>query len=115
MKVTGTYDSILQGVSTQALKARSPGQCSEQINLRSNPVRGLVRRQPLIHMNNLLSADSPYVYRLSATAYNMILRESNSLVMYNVLTGTKATISGSLNNSYITSGVLKYQNIGNTV
>lgn len=115
MKVTGTYDSILQGVSTQDSRSRSKGQCSEQINLRSNPVKGLVRRQPLIHLKNLLSTDSPYIYRLSAETYNMILRENNSLVMYNVLTGTKSTITGSLNNSYITSGVLKYQNIGNTV
>lgn len=112
MKVTGKADSILQGVSTQPPRARARGQCTEQINLRSNPVKGLTRRQPLIHKRTVLSDDTPHIYRVSSDNYNMILRENNSLVMYDVTKGTKSTILNSGNHPYITSGNLKYHTIG---
>lgn len=43
-KVQGSYASIIRGVSQQAPAERLEGQHGEQVNLISDPVRGLVRR-----------------------------------------------------------------------
>jgi hypothetical protein len=43
-KVTGSYASLVRGVSQQAPADRLDGQHGEQINMLSDPVRGLVRR-----------------------------------------------------------------------
>ena len=44
MKADGSLKSLLQGVSQQPTRDRLPGQCTEQINMTSDPVRGLSRR-----------------------------------------------------------------------
>lgn len=44
MKVQGNYSSIIRGVSQQVPHERQIGQCTEQVNLLSDPVAGLVRR-----------------------------------------------------------------------
>lgn len=44
-KVSGAYKSLVRGVSQQVPEERLPGQHSEQVNMLSDPVRGLVRRQ----------------------------------------------------------------------
>lgn len=45
MKVAGQYANIISGVSQQVPQDRRQGQHAEQINMISDPVRGLVRRQ----------------------------------------------------------------------
>lgn len=44
MKASGSYSSLLQGVSQQVPKDRGPGQHTEQVNLLPDPVHGLTRR-----------------------------------------------------------------------
>lgn len=44
MKADGSLKSLLQGVSQQPTRDRLPGQCTEQINMNADPVRGLSRR-----------------------------------------------------------------------
>lgn len=44
MKADGSLKSLLQGVSQQPIRDRLPGQCTEQINMSADPVRGLTRR-----------------------------------------------------------------------
>lgn len=44
MKADGSLKSLLQGVSQQPVRDRLPGQCTEQINMSADPVRGLSRR-----------------------------------------------------------------------
>ena len=46
MKVDGSLKSLLQGISQQPIRDRLAGQCTEQINLSSDPVVGLTRRPP---------------------------------------------------------------------
>ena len=59
MKVDGSLRSLLQGVSQQPPRDRLPGQCTEQINMSSDPVQGLTRRAPtdliaeLVTVNNM--------------------------------------------------------------
>lgn len=48
MKVEGSYASIIKGVSQQAPADRLEGQHGEVVNLLSDPVRGLVRRNGMI-------------------------------------------------------------------
>ena len=43
-KVSGSYESVTRGVSEQVPQDRRPGQHHEQINMISDPVRGLSRR-----------------------------------------------------------------------
>lgn len=44
MKVTGSYDSVIGGVSELPPSSRLPGQCGEQINFLSDRTVGLARR-----------------------------------------------------------------------
>jgi hypothetical protein len=44
MKVSGSYVSLVRGVSQQVPQDRGPGQHTEQINLIPDPVKGLTRR-----------------------------------------------------------------------
>ena len=44
MKADGSLKTLLQGVSQQPTRDRLPGQATEQINMSSDPVRGLTRR-----------------------------------------------------------------------
>ncbi|ADD21670.1 tail tubular protein B [Caulobacter phage Cd1] len=43
-KVSGSYGSVVRGVSEQVPQDRRPGQHFEQVNMISDPVRGLARR-----------------------------------------------------------------------
>lgn len=45
MKNSGSYASLLRGVSLQPAELRQPGQHAEQVNMLSDPVDGLVRRR----------------------------------------------------------------------
>lgn len=49
-KVSGPYKSLVRGVSEQVPEERLPGQHAEQLNMLSDPVRGLVRRQGTVHV-----------------------------------------------------------------
>ncbi len=44
MKVDSSIKSLLQGVSQQPPRDRLPGQCTDQLNMTSDPVSGLARR-----------------------------------------------------------------------
>lgn len=45
MKISGTWASLLRGVSQQAPESRQAGQHAEQVNMLSDPVAGLTRRR----------------------------------------------------------------------
>lgn len=53
-KVTGAYDSLIKGVSEQVAHARFPGQHWDQLNMVSDPVRGLARRRGSINNDSRL-------------------------------------------------------------
>lgn len=54
MKVEGTFSSVTRGVSQQAPADRLEGQHGEVVNLLSDPVRGLVRRNGMILEDQLV-------------------------------------------------------------
>lgn len=51
MKVSGSYESVVKGVSEQVPQDRLSGQHTEQVNLISDPVRGLSRRHGSLFMD----------------------------------------------------------------
>lgn len=54
-KVSGAYKSLVRGVSQQVPEERLPGQHAEQVNMLSDPVRGLVRRQGTTHIRETVT------------------------------------------------------------
>jgi len=56
-KVSGSYPSVILGVSQQVPQDRRPGQHFEQINLISDPVRGLCRRHGSVLQDELVLGD----------------------------------------------------------
>ncbi|AKM29406.1 hypothetical protein AB870_03535 [Pandoraea faecigallinarum] len=50
-KVVSSYESVVRGVSEQIPQARHPGQHYEQVNMVSDPVRGLARRHGSVTMD----------------------------------------------------------------
>ena len=51
-RVGGSYESVVRGVSEQAPQDRRSGQMWEQVNMISDPVRGLVRRHGSEYQNS---------------------------------------------------------------
>lgn len=58
MKVDGSLKSLLQGMSQQPARDRLPGQCTDQLNMSSDPVSGLTRRAPTDWVDNLFSTNN---------------------------------------------------------
>lgn len=51
--VSSSYRSILQGMSQQPPAERTVGQCTEQVNMTSDPIKGLSKRPPFEYVNSL--------------------------------------------------------------
>lgn len=58
-KVSGSYKSLIRGVSQQAPEERLPGQHGAQVNMLSDPVRGLVRRRGTVFVASTAVAGAP--------------------------------------------------------
>lgn len=73
MKVAKSYASLLNGVSQQVAHSRAPGQHTEQINMLSDPVNGLIRRRGSVFLNETLfktitNTDPDYATLVADTA-----------------------------------------------
>jgi hypothetical protein len=87
-KVQGSYSSIIKGVSQQAPADRLEGQHSEMLNMVSDPVRGVVRRNGFIMENQQVSEFSAdpnnglsdsfsyrvFPFRVDDTPYDLLYR-----------------------------------------
>lgn len=62
MKISGSYDSVVRGVSQQVEQDRRPGQHHEQVNLISDPVRGLTRRRGSMSDGETIRGVGPGTY-----------------------------------------------------
>lgn len=62
-RVAGSYASVVLGVSEQVPQDRRPGQNFEQVNMISDPVRGLARRHGSLHLQEKIRRDyTPEAY-----------------------------------------------------
>jgi len=57
-KLSGSYESVVRGVSEQAPQSRRSGQHFAQVNMISDPVRGLARRHGSILQDEVVQATS---------------------------------------------------------
>lgn len=96
MKISGSYASLLRGVSQQSPEVRQAGQHEEQINFVSDPVQGLTRRRGTIkrahktlptpsNVVNMLATAMGYRTHTHSTGgkeYDMLFREHMSNPLY---------------------------------
>lgn len=65
VKVSGSYESVVRGVSQQVPQDRLSGQHHAQVNMVSDPVRGLARRHPSVLQDEaLLSSPASFMAAL---------------------------------------------------
>lgn len=91
-KISGSYESVVRGVSEQAAQNRRSGQHTTQINMISDPVRGLARRHGSILQDETIIPLDPakyaslvsdtathrvYTFFVGETEYDLIIRTGN--------------------------------------
>lgn len=107
-KVDGSLRSLLQGVSQQSPQNRLPGQCSEQINMSSNPVVGLTRRAPMEEIAKLFNSSATtqwYDFDLGGTGQQYVAAIQSGVLRVFDLTGTEKTVHDPNSTlSYLTGG-----------
>ena len=90
MRKTGTYATLIQGVSQQTPQQRTDGQLSEQINMTSDIVTGLRRRTGFAYQYKLQSIPSSSwfdIIELNGTYYLQTITTSGYLRIRNLETG----------------------------
>ena len=103
MKISGSYASLLRGVSQQSPEVRLPGQHAEQVNLLSDPVQGLTRRRgslyqalqtlpaPAANVDEVEAAAQGYrVHRHTTEGKDYVLLIRESLVSSTYATGSNS-------------------------
>lgn len=85
---TGSYESIIRGVSEQVPQDRRIGQHTEQINFISDPVRGLARRHGSMFVAEAFDrpySDANWVSMLAATAAHKTYSFQNQGSDYDIM------------------------------
>jgi hypothetical protein len=97
MKASGSYASLVRGVSQQTPQERGPGQCTEQVNMIPDPVQGLTRRHGSRFQAEIdLGYSSTLLATLQADTDNWrTIEYSNSGNIYVVMIRTAARPVGS--------------------
>jgi hypothetical protein len=90
-KVSGSYESVIRGVSEQVPWDRRSGQHSEQINMISDPVRGLVRRHGSVTQDEkVIAPASAFAGLLADTLHHRAIPFSVAGVDYDLVARTRA-------------------------
>lgn len=123
MKADGSLKSLLQGVSQQPTRDRLPGQCTEQINMSSDPVQGLCRRpgddlvarlsnQTALHWFDLITPDGQrFLGKVIAGSVEMY--DLNG-VQYPVINNSSAAYWGAVGSNWRTVTIKDRTFIANT-
>lgn len=104
----GTHGNILQGVSQQIPRSRLEGQVSEQVNMVSDPVTGIRRRQGcrVVEVINL-----PQATASSTKAWRTEMAGSKVEFILNAATGELVVYENSKRVATLTSNYLKSNNV----
>lgn len=92
-KVSGSYQSVVRGVSEQVPQDRRPGQHYEQVNMISDPVRGLARRHGSIMQDEEVVAaydEATHTKWLADTAQHKVFTFFVGGVEYDIIYRSKA-------------------------
>lgn len=86
MKVDGSLDGLIQGVSQQPRKNRLKGQCTKQENMTSNPVDGLSRRPPTDFLAELFESENDIQFYQLTNNYGdfVVCAELNNLRVFSI-------------------------------
>lgn len=91
MRKTGTYATLIQGVSQQTPQQRTDGQLSEQINMTSDIVTGLRRRTGFAYQYTIPTTPSTSwfdIVELNGVYYIQTITPAGKLRIFNLETGT---------------------------
>ena len=91
MRKTGTYATLIQGVSQQTPQQRTDGQLSEQINMTSDIVTGLRRRTGFAYQYTIQTTPSTSwfdIVELNGVYYIQTITPAGKLRIFNLETGT---------------------------
>lgn len=115
---TGVYDNLLQGISQQPVRDRSPGQCTDQLNLIPDPIEGLKDRPPLEYINKFfdsIPSDAKwYNYKRGNEEYIMAVH--NGSVDVTTYTGAPLSVTVDPRSAaYLERGSLSYKDKLNMV
>jgi hypothetical protein len=112
--INTSVPNLIQGVSQQPDATRFDGQCEEQENALSSVAEGLKKRPNTRHVARLLqtaigsNSFVHFVNRSESEKYVLIHDNDTGIKAWNIITGTQATINGSLNaynDSYLSTGL----------
>ncbi|ATI16343.1 tail protein [Caulobacter phage Lullwater] len=98
-KVSGSYESVVRGVSEQVPQDRRPGQHKAQMNMISDPVRGLARRHGSVMMQEKVLAaadDTKWAAWLADTSQHKSFPFFIGGVEYDLLYRTQAWAGGAV-------------------
>lgn len=91
MKVSGSYESVIRGVSQQVPQDRRSGQHTQQINMISDPVRGLCRRHGSLAVADQQVAGGPWWADIvAATARHRAITVTIDDTDYDIIYRTKS-------------------------
>ncbi|WNV48172.1 tubular tail protein B [Caulobacter phage Quill_5.2] len=96
-KVSGSYESVVRGVSEQVPQDRRPGQHKAQMNMISDPVRGLARRHGSVMLQEKVLAavdDTKWAAWLTDTAQHKSFPFFIGGVEYDLIYRTQAWAGG---------------------
>lgn len=101
-KVQGSYSSITRGVSQQQPADRVVGQHGEQVNIISDPVRGLVRRNGFVFKDAEYAAASGSIADAQADSYSFrCLSFKAQDTDYDLLYRTRSVVGGSIGANHL--------------
>lgn len=96
-RVSGSYKSVVGGVSEQNPQSRRSGQHFEQVNMISDPVRGLARRHGSIMQDEtIIGYGTNYPYYLEDTASSKVITFYVGGKEYDLIARTQAGHAGAL-------------------
>lgn len=109
-RVDGSLQSLLQGVSQQPPRERLPGQCTEQINMTSDPVDGLGRRaatQRIADMMNSQADSQWFMHIVDGVNRYFVCIYPTAIKVFDI-DGVEQTVNSHSLGAYLTADKMSY-------
>ncbi len=116
MRIEGTYQTPIHGISTLSPRNRADGHAEKQLNMRSDPVQKLTRRPPLVYSHSMGTAieSSDYVYheyKKDGILFSMLVNVTTGMIgIYK----DNVFVTSSSSQAYIQNGEIVMRTIEDT-